>query len=101
MCGWVWLPHCGQVVRATGAAFQFARRERVLEREVFRFGTATSGPLLWVLVPGVSGLGEHPAQGGPPRVDRVVVMVRVLREQGPALGTQARAVLSAYRLERQ
>jgi hypothetical protein len=45
--GW---PHCGHVVSVTGAAFQLARRDRVLEREVFRFGTATSGPSLWVLV---------------------------------------------------
>jgi len=41
--------HCGQVLTATGEAFQFARRERVLERDIFRFGTATSVPLLLVV----------------------------------------------------
>lgn len=33
--------HCGQVVRVGSSAFQFALRERVLERDVFLFGTAT------------------------------------------------------------
>ncbi len=46
MCGWVGALHCGHVVVATTVAFQLARRERVLERDIFRFGTATSGPLL-------------------------------------------------------
>ena len=46
MCGCVGAPHWGHVVSVVGVAFQFARRERVLERDVFRFGTATSVPLL-------------------------------------------------------
>lgn len=49
MCGCFSSLHAGQVETATGVAFQFARRERVLERDVFRFGTATSIPLLVVV----------------------------------------------------
>jgi hypothetical protein len=33
-----------QVTTVGRVAFQFARRERVLDREVFRFGTATVMP---------------------------------------------------------
>jgi hypothetical protein len=33
-----------QVTTVGRVAFQFARRERVLDREVFRFGTATVAP---------------------------------------------------------
>jgi hypothetical protein len=33
-----------QVTTVGRAAFQLARRERVLERDVFRFGTATAMP---------------------------------------------------------
>jgi hypothetical protein len=46
MWGWVGALHCGHVVSVVAVVFQFARRERVLERDVFRFGTATSVPLL-------------------------------------------------------
>src|SRR5215475_8321544 len=34
--------HCGQATVATTVAFQFARRDRVLLRDVLRFGTATA-----------------------------------------------------------
>jgi hypothetical protein len=89
--------HWGQVVVATGAAFQLARRERVLERDIFRFGTATSGPLLCR-----SGLvlGQG-REGRPSGVDQVVLVVRVLRERLAALGAQPGAVGPAHRLERQ
>ena len=33
--------HCGHATVATGMAFQLARRERVLLRDIFRLGTAT------------------------------------------------------------
>jgi len=46
MCGCLGAEHCGHEVSVVGVAFQFARRERVLERDVFRFGTATSDPCL-------------------------------------------------------
>jgi hypothetical protein len=52
--------HCGHVVSVVAVAFQFARRERVLERDVFRFGTATSVPLLFgVAVGGALGAAQE------------------------------------------
>src|SRR4029079_17888526 len=95
MCGWVAAPHCGHVVSVVGVAFQFARRERVLERDIFRFGTATSVPLLLRVV------AQQSTEGRPPRVDHFMMMVRVLREVHPTLGTQPGAVRPTYRLERQ
>ena len=85
---------CGGVARLTAlrargqhrrGAFQFARRDRVLDRDVFRFGTATS---VLFLVVRLLALGQgQPVQRGPPRVDHIVVVVRVVREASPALGT--------------
>ena len=46
MCGCFGAEHCGHEVSVVAVVFQFARRERVLERDVFRFGTATSVPFL-------------------------------------------------------
>ena len=63
----------GQVVRTAAVAFQLARRERVLEREVFRLGTATSGPVLFGVV------AQHRAKRRPSRVEHVVMVVRVQR----------------------
>lgn len=34
--------HCGHSTVATGVAFQLARRDRVLLRDILRFGTATA-----------------------------------------------------------
>jgi hypothetical protein len=44
-CGSFWLWHCGHSTSVTGAAFHCARRERVLLRDIFRLGTATSALL--------------------------------------------------------
>jgi hypothetical protein len=33
--------HCGQATVATAVVFQFARRDRVLLRDILRLGTAT------------------------------------------------------------
>ena len=52
-------PHWGHVVSVVGVAFQFARRERVLERDIFRFGTATSVPLLLRVASQQSAEGHH------------------------------------------
>jgi hypothetical protein len=49
MCGCLGAEHCGHEVKVVAVAFQFARRERVLDRDVFRFGTATSVPFLLVV----------------------------------------------------
>ena len=61
MCGCVGALHWGQVVTPTTVAFQLARRERVLERDIFRLGTATSVPLLVVGVRelGIGGQGDQ------------------------------------------
>jgi hypothetical protein len=36
--------HCGQATVATAVAFHWARRDRVLLRDILRFGTATITP---------------------------------------------------------
>ena len=68
----------GHVVVATAVAFQLARRERVLEREVFRFGTATSIPFL-SRVSRVGFPGQR-GQGRPARVEQFMGMARVVRK---------------------
>lgn len=101
MCGCLAAEHCGHEVRVVAVAFQFARRERVLERDVFRFGTATSVPFL-------SGVGSllvarrsrDVLQRRPSWVKLVMVVRRVFRQVRPTLGTQARTVAPAYGLER-
>ena len=95
MCGWAAAPHWGHVVRVVGAAFQFARRERVLDRDIFRFGTATSVPLLLRVVL------QQSAEGRPSGVDHFMMVVRVLGEVQTALGAQPRAVVPTHGLERQ
>jgi hypothetical protein len=72
-----------------------------LLRDIFRFGTATVLSYVGVAVLVLLGLRQS-AQGGPPRVDRrVVPVVGVVREPGPALGAQPGTVVLAQRLERQ
>src|SRR5674476_1037512 len=101
MCGCLGAEHCGHEVSVVAVAFQFARRERVLDREVFRFGTATSVPFL-------SGVGSLLVAGRcckvlqrRPSWVKLVVMVRwVFCQVHPTLGTQAGTVAPAYRLER-
>ncbi|CAB4330969.1 unannotated protein [freshwater metagenome] len=38
--------HCGHAARAAAVVFHWLRRERVFERDIFRFGTGTGRPLL-------------------------------------------------------
>ena len=47
------------------------------------------------------GAAEQSAQRGPPGVDLVMVVLRVVREQGPTFGAQPGTVKPADRLERQ
>jgi hypothetical protein len=94
MCGCLGAEHCGHEVKVVAVAFQFARRERVLERDVFRFGTATSVPLLLV-----AGRCRDVLQRRPSWVKLVMVVRRVSCQVRPALGTQARTVAPAYGLE--
>jgi hypothetical protein len=75
--------------------FQFARRERVLARDVFRFGTATSVPSLLV-----DGRRSEVLQRRPSWVKLVVVVHRVVCQARSTLGAQTRTVAPAYGLER-
>ncbi len=96
MCDCFGSLHTGQLETGTGVAFQFARRERVLERDIFRFGTATSVPLL-------VGVGRRPGQIDqccPPWVKHFVMVVRIVAQVSTAFGAQSRAVFLTHRLER-
>src|SRR6187455_3833628 len=99
MCGCLGAEHCGHEVKVVAVAFQFARRERVLERDVFRFGTATSVPFLLVVLL-VARRCCDVLQRRPSWVKLVMVVRRVSGQVCPALGTQTRTVAPAYRLER-
>ena len=88
--------HCGHAVSPTAVAFQLARRERVLERDIFRFGTATS-VLIFRLVGGRRA--RKRGQGRPPGVDHVVVVARIVGEVCTALRAQPRTVRVTHRLE--
>jgi len=102
MCGCLGAEHCGHEVSVVAVAFQFARRERVLDREVFRFGTATSVPfLLGVGSLLVAGRCCDVLQRRPSWIKLVVVVRRVFCQVHPTLGTQTGTVAPAYRLERQ
>jgi len=95
MCGCMGAEHCGHEVSVVGVAFQFARRERVLDRDVFRFGTATSVPFLLV-----AGRCRDVLQRRPSWIKLVVVVRWVFCQARSTLGTQARTVVPAYGLER-
>ena len=95
MCGCLGAEHCGHEVSVVAVVFQFARRERVLDREVFRFGTATSVPFLLVARGCRDVLQRRPAW-----VKLVVVVRRIFSQVHPTLGTQAWTVAPAYGLER-
>jgi hypothetical protein len=75
MCGCLGARHCGHGVSVVALAFQLARRERVLEREVLRFGTATLVLFLWVGRP--TACGGKPLQRGPPGVNHVMMMIGI------------------------
>lgn len=74
MCDCLGSLQTGQLDTATGVAFQLARRERVLERDIFRFGTATSVPLLV----GVGGRFGQIGQRCPPWVKIFMMVCRVI-----------------------
>lgn len=95
MCGCLGAEHCGHEVSVVALVFQFARRERVLERDVFRFGTATSVPFLLV-----ARRCRELSQRRPSWIKPVVVVRRIFGQVRPTLGAQARAVAPAYGLER-
>src|SRR6185503_18881099 len=100
MCGCLGAEHCGHEVKVVAVAFQFARRERVLERDVFRFGTATSVPFLLVAGRWCDLRRRDVLQRRPSWVKLVMVVRRVFCQARPAFGTQTPTVAPAYRLER-
>jgi hypothetical protein len=60
-CGSFGLRHCGQLTSVGAEVFHWARRERVLLRDIFRLGTATSA----LLSVSLRGFWSHVA-GSPP-----------------------------------
>ena len=95
MCGCFGAEHCGHEVSVVAVVFQFARRERVLERDVFRFGTATSVPFLLV-----AGRCRDVLQRRPSWIKLVMVVRWIFSQVRPTLRAQARTVAPAYGLER-
>src|SRR4051794_11588167 len=87
-------PPSTRVVSVVAVAFHCERRARVLLRDIFRFGTATS--LLLRVV-----LRQQALQLRPPGVGALVRVRRVVGQACPALGAQTRAVVPAHGLERQ
>ena len=85
--------------RVAAVVFHCARRERVLLRDIFRLGTATadllgldgrarrcwSYSLCWRYCSCCRAAVVGQAEGGPPGVDRLVPVARVVREPRPAL----------------
>jgi hypothetical protein len=91
--------HCGQLTSVGAEVFHCARRERVLLRDIFRLGTATSA-LLSIFY---SVRNVKLAKRSPPGIGvRIVPVQRArLSELDSALGTQPRAVFPAQRRKRQ
>jgi hypothetical protein len=92
-CGSLGLRHCGQLTSVGAAVFHCARRDRVLLRDIFRLGTATSALLsVFTLVRNIK-----PAERGPSWVHVLAVPVvgSCLGEAGTALRAQPGAVFLA------
>jgi len=97
-CGSLGLWHCGQLTNVGALVFHCERRERVLLRDILRFGTATSA-LLPKLRYG------YPVRRWSVLLFRAVGGVAVsrtrIRQPDAALHAQSRAVVRAQRRERQ
>lgn len=81
-----------QVTRVGVAAFHCERRLRVLDREVFRFGTGTVVPYLLSLM-----WFYEARKCGPARIGRVVQVSGIIVEPDAAFGAQARTILATQR----
>ncbi len=95
-CGSLGARQRSQVASVGAVAFQFARRARVLLRDILRLGTATvviSCPVLLVRL-------NECFQRRPTGVDVGVLVLGIVRQSRAALGAQTGAVLLAQRLER-
>ena len=96
-----------------GVAFHCARRERVFERETFRFGGYRHGYLFSLSVSdsasaavivrfGSVGLEPVVRKRSPTRIDVCFMLVsRFVKEPHPALWAQTEAIRLTNRLERQ
>jgi len=94
-CGSFGLRHCGQLTSVGADVFHWARRERVLLRDILRFGTATSALLsIFTLVRNIKL-----AKRGPPGVHVFAMSVVRARlgEVDTALHTQPGTVFPAQR----
>jgi hypothetical protein len=105
VCGSFGSRHCGHCTSTGAVAFHFARRERVLLRDILRLGTATS-VLLTCLRHGQtvrSFLSRDLPQSCPPGVQGRAVVVSGARLGKPraTLSAQPGAVFLASRRERQ
>src|SRR3954452_11508557 len=100
MCGGLSWPQArfGHGARVGALAFHCDRRARVLARDIFRFGTATS-VLLLVVLAGVARRGSESAgEPGPAGVDDLVlVVVGKVGEALAAVDAQPAAVVGADR----
>jgi len=92
-CGSLGLRHCGQLTSVGADVFHWARRERVLLRDIFRLGTATSA----LLSVSLRVRNIKLAKRGPPGVHVVAVPVvgPRLSEAGTALRAKSRAIFPA------
>ena len=87
-CGSFRSRHCWQRTSAGAVVFHCARRERVLLRDILRFGTATVSLLLRV------DRRDGVLQRSPSRVDSLVLVVGVVGEPRPQGRAEAAAVLT-------
>jgi hypothetical protein len=55
--------HCGQAARAAAVVFHWLRRERVFERDIFRFGTGTFRTSSQSLSNHWAAEGKYPLKG--------------------------------------
>ena len=94
-CGSFGLWHCGQLTSVGADVFHCARRERVLLRDIRRFGTATSALLsVFYSIRNVKLAKRTPAGI---HVRTVPVFRARIGEPDTALGAQPRAVFLAQR----
>jgi len=105
VCGSFGSRHCGHRTSTGAVAFHFARRERVLLRDILRLGTATSVLLTYLRHGGTvrSCLDRDLPQSCPPGVQSRAVVMSGARLGKPhaAFGAQPGAVFLASRRERQ
>ena len=114
--------HCPHVDSEAAVVFHWLRRERVFERDIFRFGTGTVGTSSQSLSSHWAAEGKYPLkalnleigilegetlkfqaiQTGPAGVDHFMrVFFRQIGPLATTLWAQAQAILTAQRIARQ